>query len=133
MRKELFSPATIAAVIILLVVIAFAAFSSFRGRAATSSSELTFTSSSAHGLDIVPASCAASPFYPDAPFSASGDGLGYISTNGTDDGSYDPRTGQYICITNNTGYSIFVPGNSASEINYMRSYPPGGAAVYVYP
>lgn len=116
-RQLLVWLALLAAVLFLL------GFVQLPERAAFVSSEIAFTDPSVSGLGIMSASCSSSPSYYHSNLSATADGLGYVSSGGgggsTERGAY--RNSVYICITNTTGADVFVPANTASEMNTMKT------------
>jgi hypothetical protein len=95
-------------------------------RVAFVSSEIAFTDPSASGLAIMPASCASDPSYYHGSLSATADGLGYVSADAqTEYGA--SRNSVFVCVTNTTGASYFVPANTASEMNTLKSTRGGWA------
>ncbi|HUO50309.1 MAG TPA: hypothetical protein VMU25_01970 [Candidatus Paceibacterota bacterium] len=127
--------APLAAVVLAIIAAATLAESDAHGRVAAKSPEVDFADTSKNsGLEIVPASCASSPSYYHASLQASGDGRGYVLGPGQIEyGAYDSYTGQYVCASNTSGYNVFIPGNTASEINYFSAYPPPGVTAWHYP
>jgi hypothetical protein len=117
-------------------------------RTAISSSETKFSELSAHGLNIVPASCASSASYYHTALSVTADGGGYVSpSDGGEDGAYNAAlysagtscgigcvTGAssgYFCVINSTGSTYFIPARTANELNTALNALPGrGISVY---
>jgi hypothetical protein len=79
--------------------------------------EVSFTDTSAGGMEIVPASCAS------APPPGSGDGHGYQVPTVSGAEIYNQYS--YFCITNTSGNTYFVPANTAAEINSFLSVEGG--------
>lgn len=104
----------------------------------TFSHEVTFTDSSKGGLAIMPASCASSPGYYHASLGSVVDvnGYSFVSDTGQTEygafgcyggnGSCNVETGgtgtlTYICTTNTSGSSYFIPANTAAELNAVKA------------
>ncbi len=105
---------------VVLLAILWGALS-INERAVFSSVEVDFIEESSKGLAIVPASCASSPGYFHADLVLTSDQKGYISYSGQSEyGRYTYR-GEYICITNSTGYTYFVPSYTAAELTAFKN------------
>ena len=101
------------------------------GLAPFASSEVHFFDESAHGLKILPASCASSATYWHYAMPGTGDGYGmYVPSNGLEYGAYSASAAQYICVSNSSGSQIFVPAKSAAELNAFRATHPAGVSAY---
>jgi hypothetical protein len=82
----------------------------------SNSVEVGFTDASAHGLEIVPASCASAP-------PATGDSGGYVISGGVQ-GADVNANGDEFCVTNNTGNTMFLPTHSTSEMQSFINAAP---------
>jgi hypothetical protein len=89
-------------------------------RVAFDSHEVQFTDASHGGLAIMPASCSSSPANSHGTLAASDDGLGYISATGQSEYGVT-KFGVSVCVTNTSGASYFVPGNTAGELNAVKA------------
>jgi len=102
-------------------------------RSPFASVEMRFTDSSAHGLAIMPASCAS---YGSGNYHYNatniGDGGYQIPPDGNEYGAYDAWAGWFFCIQNYSGAYVYVPGRSAGELQTMKNYVGTGGAVKFY-
>jgi|GEM_PF-2184569 len=112
----------------VLVVLSFLPNS----RGTLASSEMRYSETSAHGLSIVPASCASyGAYYYHTALAPTATGYGYYLPPGASEyGAYANELGAYICVTNTSSNYYFIPANSANELNYFSTYPPPGVTVY---
>ena len=114
---------------VLLLVVAILYTSSFaaeRVRKPIASSETNFVEVSAHGLGILPASCASSPqyFHYHLATALGGNNFGFVSRPGeTDYGESLSASLQYLCVTNTSGLQYFIPANTTAEINAFKAAP----------
>lgn len=93
------------------------------------SAEVHFYDPSTHGLKIMPASCASSASWYHSALTATGDGYGYKIANGvTEAGGL--FAGVYVCVTNASGNTVFVPAKTANEINQFKAHPPTGVSAW---
>lgn len=124
-KKTLSQKQLVLWLVLLASVLFLLGFVQFPARSAFVSSEVQFTDPSDSGLQIMPASCASgeggpTPQYYHGNLSATGDGLGYFSVAGElERGAY--RNSVYICISNTTTVNVFVPANTAAEMNALKA------------
>ncbi|HWO07159.1 MAG TPA: hypothetical protein VNM40_01090 [Candidatus Paceibacterota bacterium] len=95
----------------------------FQPREKFVSSELQFTDPSPAGLHIMPASCASDPTYNHLNLPQTSDGGGYYVNTGVVEGGltkdFDPSARldiKYVCVTNNTGSTYFIPATTKAEL-----------------
>lgn len=99
-------------------------------RTAQVSVETHFVERSAHGLAIMPASCASSPSQFHSALPLSGDSLGFVTSPGQSEyGASVVST--YVCVTNPTGSTYFVPSKTANELQLFKNAA-GGLGVQAY-
>lgn len=96
-------------------------------RAAFDSHEVRFTDSSRGGLAIMPASCASNPGYYHSNLTVQGAGYS-IASGQSEYGAH--KNGLYLCVTNTSGVTYFIPANNAVEMNSFRSAASGGTGGY---
>jgi hypothetical protein len=112
--------------VLLILMLTYAA-----PRHPVSSAETDFTDKTAHGLTLMPASCASYVAYYHGVLTGTADGGGYItSTAAGEYGAYAPSLGTYICVSNTSGQQYFIPTHTQNEYNYFRSYPPPGVSAW---
>lgn len=101
----------------LLLVEAFAGATTERAKFV--SSEVYFSDVSPRGMQILPASCSSSPSSYHGNLTATSDGKGYTSSSGQTEYGATKAFGfqsYYVCVTNSSGASYFVPANTAAEL-----------------
>lgn len=105
--------------IVAAIVVALVAYTGASApREGFASSEVYFTDTSPGGLAIMPASCASSPSY--YHYALTVQGAGYsIATGLSEYGAY--KHGVYVCVTNTSGSTYFIPANSATELNSFKA------------
>lgn len=107
------------------VLIALFAVVSVFHRDTFSSTEINFIEKSAHGLGIVPASCASSPSYYHYNLATTSDGHGLKSQPGeTADFGYFADYGagvNYLCVNNSGSNTYFIPMRTAAEMNSFKA------------
>ncbi len=114
--------------IAVLVATAFVISQDYE-RIAFVSHEVTFTDTSEQGMQIMPASCfsSAAYYHTDLPVVAGGYGY-FLGPGFSEAGAWAPYAGMYICMSNTSGNSYFIPALSAYELNMFKSYKPSGVS-----
>lgn len=85
-------------------------------------SEARFIDLSPSGLQIVPASCASSPslFHLQLPPTFDGKGF-YVQPGWSEAGANAANAGMYVCVTNSSSNTYFIPANSAAELQSFKN------------
>ena len=111
---------TIIAIVLALLAIWFGDVQ----RPPLATAETQFVETSAHGMGITPASCASSPVYYHYHLFAglNGNVRGFVVYPGNlEHGATLSGISTYICISNCSANSIFVPANTAAEVNAFKA------------
>ncbi len=100
-------------------------------RASFVSVETNFVERSQSGLGIIPASCASSPYYYHYHlFAALGDNARAFSSNNNET-EFGGMVGTVpLCITNTSGYNLYVPANTPAELDSFRAGAVPGVSVW---
>lgn len=123
-KSPLFAQSIQLLFVVAVVVILALSMGSYGTRAPLASAETNFIETSTHGLGILPASCASSPAYYHFHLYAGllGNVRGFISHPGESEyGANLAGIATYICVTNGSGSSYFVPANTAAEVSAFKA------------
>lgn len=118
-------------VVCLIAILLILAFSYAAPRAPIGSSETTFTANTPSGLVLIPASCASAVTYTHGTLSASADAGGFVlGPSVSEYGAYSTPAAMYVCATNSSGNTYFIPAMTAAELQAFKAAPPSGVTAW---
>ena len=91
-------------------------------RSPVASAETNFAETSAHGASIMPASCASGPQYFHFHAYTSADNRGFVAYTGeVEFGASLAANTAFLCFTNVSGATYYIPANTLAEVNAFKA------------